>query len=289
MEGKSMMRFLSRWLMLALFLMTGSAVLAQATYPTAASGVRVPGTVPLQCDSSGANCGPVSGANPATVQGNIADGVTDSGNGVKIAGVARSGALSSVTTGQRVSINADTTGNLLIGITASSAAPVDSGTTVGTIFTRTNAGVSTLLGTVGYVWNGTNTFTQRGDANGTVTQPGLSATFWNYTSGATSILSNTTTAVTIKAAAGASVRNYIDSCQMTTTAFGASVPVVIRDGAAGTVIWSIVVPAGGVLQPYSVTFSPALPSTANTLLEVATPTANTSGTVNLNCRGHTGT
>lgn len=40
---------------------------AQQTYPTAAAGVRVPGTVPLQCNASGAACAPVSAANAQAV------------------------------------------------------------------------------------------------------------------------------------------------------------------------------------------------------------------------------
>lgn len=43
------------------------AALAQLSFPTAASGVRVPGTVPLTCDASAANCAPASATNPAQV------------------------------------------------------------------------------------------------------------------------------------------------------------------------------------------------------------------------------
>lgn len=126
------------------------------------------------------------------------------------------------------------------------------------------------------------------DTNGLAVQPGLSATFWRYTSGASPILSNTTTAVTIIAAGGASVRNYIDACQITTTAFGAAVPLAIRDGAAGTVMFALVVPVAGFTQPAIINFSPPLRGTANTLAEIVTTTANTSGTVTANCQGHTG-
>lgn len=114
-----------------------------------------------------------------------------------------------------------------------------------------------------------------------------SASRWSYSSGATPILSNTTTAVTVKTAAGAGVKNVVDSCQLTTTAFGASVPLAFRDGAGGTVRWALTVPTAGFLQPVLVVFKQPFVTTANTLLEVATTTANTSGTVTLNCQGHT--
>lgn len=111
------------------------------------------------------------------------------------------------------------------------------------------------------------------------------ANSWQYASGTTGILSNTTTAVTIKTAAGAGIRNYIKTCQITTTAFGAAVPLAIRDGAGGTVIWSNQVATSGWLTPQNITFEPPIRGTANTLLEVVTTTANTSGTAMVNCQG----
>lgn len=59
---------------------------AQQTYPTAASGVRVPGTVPLQCDANGANCRPASGSNPVAVQGVTYSSNSDSGSGFPATG-----------------------------------------------------------------------------------------------------------------------------------------------------------------------------------------------------------
>jgi uncharacterized protein (UPF0333 family) len=111
---------------------------------------------------------------------------------------------------------------------------------------------------------------------------------WRYANGATGILSNTTTAVTIKTAAGAGVRNYVTGCQINTTAFGAAAVLVIRDGAGGTVIWANTVPTAGWLTPVNLIFDTPLRGTANTLLEVATATANTSGTAFVNCQGYTG-
>ena len=48
-------------------LLLPQAALAQLSFPTAASGVRVPGTVPLACDANGANCAPPSALNPLSV------------------------------------------------------------------------------------------------------------------------------------------------------------------------------------------------------------------------------
>lgn len=213
--------------------------LAQQTYPTAAAGTRVQGTVPLTCNASGAACAPGSATNP----GNTA--------------IVQGGATSAVVT-----------------------ASFGDGLNPNDYGVQTNGRNS--------VYDGSAWQRQRGDLNGTVVQPGLSASFWYYTSGISPILSNITTAVTVKAAAGASVRNFIDACQISTTMFGASVPLAIRDGAGGTVIWAQVVPTAGWLTPVTIAFPVPLRSTANTLLEVVTPTANVSGTVTLDCQGHTG-
>lgn len=250
----------------ALALPSGHA-LAQASFPTAASGVRAQAVVPLQCDASAANCAPASGINPAAVGGQY------------------NATLPTLTDGQRREMQLDLRGGLYVTLKGSGVA-----TAIGAaaISDASAAIIGLATWDQGAVYNGATWDRQRGDANGLVVQPGLTSTFWSYTSGVTPILSNTVTGVTIKAAAGASVRNYIDSCQLTTTAFGASVPLALRDGTGGTVRWALTVPTAGFLQPVTVTFSPPLQGTANTLWEVATPTANTTGTVTLNCAGHTG-
>lgn len=168
-----------------------------------------------------------------------------------------------------------------IGAIAASSKPTFTAGDIGTLRMDTR---SNLYVTIGAQDSGG----QLTDSEGVAVQTGLSSTRWYYTNGTTGILSNTTTAVTIKTAAGASVRNYIDGLQIATTAFGASVPVAIRDGAGGTVIWSANVPTAGLLTPVVIRFPVPLRSTANTLLEIVTPTANTSGTVWVNVQGHTG-
>lgn len=182
--------------------------------------------------------------------GNVAAGATDSGNPVKMGGVYNT-TQPTLTDGQRGNLQLDSRGNFVVSIQSGAA----------------------VLAT----------------GNGLAVQPyGFSATFWSYTSGTSPILSNTTTAVTIKAAAGASVINYIDSCQIGSTALGASVPLALRDGAGGTVKFAVRAPTAGWLTPWTVNFQPPLKGTANTLWEVVTTTADTSGTYDVNCQGHTG-
>lgn len=126
-----------------------------------------------------------------------------------------------------------------------------------------------------------------GDANGTVTQVAPVATYWRYAAAAGGII-NTTTAVTVKAAAGAGVRNYVSSMQCTSDALGAATELAIRDGAAGTVIWRGKINTAGWIDGTEITFSPALRGTANTLVEIVTLTASGTGAVYCNLQGYTG-
>ena len=93
---------------------------------------------------------------------------------------------------------------------------------------------------------------------------------WNYAAAAGGIV-NTTTAVTVKAAAGTGIRNYIRSMQVQTDVLTAASELVIRDGASGTVIWRGKLQTG--VNNLMVEFTTPLKGTANTLLEVATLTA----------------
>lgn len=110
---------------------------------------------------------------------------------------------------------------------------------------------------------------------------------WTYAA-ASGGISNTTTAVTVKAAAGVGIRNYITSVQLSSDALGAATEVVIRDGAGGTVLWRGKIGTAGVSGIQSVPLSVPLVGTANTLLEVATLTASITGTVYINLQGYTG-
>lgn len=126
-----------------------------------------------------------------------------------------------------------------------------------------------------------------GDANGTVTQPAPVAAFWRYAA-ATGGITNTTTAVTVKSAAGAGVRNYVLSMQCDTDALGAATEFAIRDGASGTVMWLTKFGTAGVPSGIDLTFNPPLRGTANTLVEIVTTTATVTGSVYCNLQGYTG-
>lgn len=271
-------------------MMCGGAAFAQQTYPTAAGGVRVQGVVPLQCNSSGAACGPVTASNPAgpsQVVGDSAAGATDSNTAPVKLGCKYAASYTALTDGQRGNVACNQSGNPLVSIGGAPVVISDATTVNMTLGNNAATPSASLIPTVlPQVWNGSSIAVQRGDTNGMVVQYGLGQ--WNYSSGITGILSNTTVAVTFKAAAGASVRNFIDSCQIITTAFTTSVPLAIRDGAGGAVLWAAQVPAAGFLQPVPIVFTTPLRGTANTLLEAVTTTANTTGTVMLNCQGHTG-
>jgi hypothetical protein len=109
---------------------------------------------------------------------------------------------------------------------------------------------------------------------------------WSYAAASGGIL-NTTTAVTIKAAAAAGIRNYITNIQIMSEALTTATELAIRDGAAGTVIWRIKIPTGG-LPTLSLEFNTPLRGTAATLLEVVTLTASGAGAVYFNAQGFTG-
>jgi hypothetical protein len=94
--------------------------------------------------------------------------------------------------------------------------------------------------------------------------------------GATGGIVNTTTAVTLKAAAGVGKRNFINSLQISTDTLGGATEIVVRDGAAGTVVWRQKLQTGP-LPLTNVLLARPIPGTANTLMEVALLTAVTGG------------
>jgi hypothetical protein len=124
-----------------------------------------------------------------------------------------------------------------------------------------------------------------GDAAGIVVQPGLSATHWAYAAAASG-LTNTTTAVTVKAAAGAGIRNCITSLQILHPALGAASEVAVRDGAGGAVLWRGIASTAAAQQAVT-PFPVPICGTANTLLEVVTLTATVTGGVYVNVQGFT--
>lgn len=109
---------------------------------------------------------------------------------------------------------------------------------------------------------------------------------WQYAAPASGIVS-TTTAVTFKAASGtAGIRNYITGIEIGAFGAGTATELAIRDGAAGTVIWRMQIPASGLTAPITVNFTTPLRGTANTLLEVVTLTSSATP-VYFNAHGYT--
>jgi len=107
---------------------------------------------------------------------------------------------------------------------------------------------------------------------------------WNYAAASGGIL-NTTTAVTIKAAAGAPYRNYLTSIQVQAEALANATELAVRDGASGTVLWRIKIPTAG-LDLKQIDFADPLKSSSATLLEVVTLTASGTGAVYVNAQGY---
>lgn len=246
--------------------------------PTGSGSVHIP-KVQL-VDATGK--APTATTSPQ-VQGNVAAGATDSGNPVK-AGAVVATAATSYTAGQRGDLQMLGNGALLvtIGTAATSTgviSPADANSTQNGLVTASR----------GQHFNGSTWDRSRGDTNGTSVQTGLSSTWWNYAA-ATGGIVNTTTAVTIKAAAGASVRNFLTTLTIAHDTLGAATEIAVRDGAGGTVLWrgrlqtAATDSAGG---SGAISFDPPLKGTANTLMEVVTLTAVTGG-VYVSATGYTG-
>lgn len=106
---------------------------------------------------------------------------------------------------------------------------------------------------------------------------------WSYAA-ATGGIDNSNTAVTIKAAGAAGVRNYVTEIQIAHATLGASTELAIRDGTAGTVLWRTLLHT--TAMP-TTSYKVHLMGTAATLLEVITLTAVT-GDVLVNVQGYTG-
>jgi len=83
------------WLAGVLALVASSVATAQTSFPSAAPGVRVGGSVMLSCNAAGAACQPVSPASPlaarATGGPSIATGQTSVGTAATLVAAARPG------------------------------------------------------------------------------------------------------------------------------------------------------------------------------------------------------
>jgi hypothetical protein len=230
-------------------------------------------------NSAGVEVANASGG--VVVGGSVASGAADSGNPVKIAGVFNS-TLPTLDDGDRGDVQLNNRGAMQVALTSAGTGISGSATNADAVAVATTA---TSLRNVSFptVYNGTTWDRLRGNTTGLVV---ISPTGWVYAA-ATGGIVNSTTAVTIKAAAGAGVRNYLQSIQIDNDALGAATELAIRDGAGGTVLWRGKL-GTGAQYGRSVIFDPPLYSTAATLLEVVTLTASVTGGVFVNAQGYTG-
>jgi hypothetical protein len=223
------------------------------------------------------------------VGGAVASGAADSGNPVKVGGKYNATVLPTFSDGQRTDFQTTIRGLLRVYLHGTAATPADAqsnGLSAG-INGEGDLGNTRALTIYPFVFNGSTWDRARGDVNGTAVQSAPSANFWNYAA-ASGGITNTTTAVTIKAAAGAGVRNYLKTLQLYADALGTATEIAIRDGAAGTVLWRGKIGTGGLTAGQAITFDPPLKGTANTLMEFVTLTATTTGAVYVNAQGYTG-
>lgn len=225
-----------------------------------------------------------TGISANQVQGTAAHDAPVAGNPVLTGGYASATPQAAVTTGDAVRAWFGVNGQTVVGVGGSTGAAATLPGNIG-LFSDPSGTVRPLYVASG-VYDGTGVTVARGDTNATAMQPSLTALFWSYAAAAGGIL-NTTTAVTVKAAAGANVRNYAESIQLDWEALGAATEVVIRDGAGGTVLWRMKIGTGAA-GSRTVKFGTALRGTANTLLEVVTLTASITGAVYVNLQGWTG-
>lgn len=112
----------------------------------------------------------------------------------------------------------------------------------------------------------------------------IPALTWSATAAAGGLV--TTTAVTLKAAGAAGVRNYIKSIRVVNSHPTISSEVVIRDGAAGTVLDRGWAQAGG--GGYSTIFDPPLRGSTATLVEIAEITATATTGIVYTVSGYSG-
>lgn len=105
---------------------------------------------------------------------------------------------------------------------------------------------------------------------------------WSYAAAAGGLV--TTTGVTAKAAGAAGVRNYITRVQAINSHQTTGTEVVIRDGAAGAVLWRGWAQAAG--GGCAAVFDPPLRGTAATLVEIAEITATATAGVLMSLQGY---
>jgi len=219
------------------------------------------------------------------VAGSVASGATDSGNPVKV-GAKYNSTLPTLTDGQRGDIQIGTRGSINVQLkVADGSGSISSTSTPADGASNSVTNLNTSAYQMGY--NGTTWDRMRGDTSGLLVQHyALTGSRWSYAAAAGGI-TNTTTAVTIAAAAGAGLRNYLTGMQIFADTLGTATEIAIRDGAAGTVLWRGKINTGGSFVGAEIKFTCPLKGTANTLMEFVTLTASGTGSVFVNAQGYT--
>lgn len=222
-----------------------------------------------------------SGATSQQVQGSSAANAAATGNPVQVGGIYES------TPATYDNLDAVPTHMDSRGSTKVILASPDSTNTVNVAASSADNVAASAQGlatrSLGYVFNGTGFDRARGNTVGAIVIPPAG---WGYAAAAGGI-TNTTTAVTIKAAAGAGIRNYISSIQISADALGAATELAIRDGAGGPVLWRTKLQTSA-LDPTTFVFPIPIGGTAATLLEVVTLTASVTGSVYVDVQGFAG-
>lgn len=240
------------------------------------NAVAVDATNPMPVQSSAAA--------PSSVQGNVANNAAEAGNPVLMAGT-YDATPAWRTTGNRSRLQTGSNGSLRVQVMQADLNNAV-GCDVSGADDKSNTVVALKVSAYGSVQNAAGTWdSQRGNAVGTSVLPGLSTSFWNYAAANLGIV-NSAAAVTVKASAGASVRNYISSIDLEWETLGAATEFAIRDGAAGTVIYRTKL--GTAAGRKTINFPVPLRGSANTLVEVVTLTASVTGAVYVNLQGFTG-
>lgn len=112
----------------------------------------------------------------------------------------------------------------------------------------------------------------------------LGASTWQFASAASGIV-NSTTPVTIKAAAAGTLRNYITGFDIMAETLMIATEFVIRDG-AGQVLWRTKIPVSGIPTGRNITCPVPLRGSPASLLEIVTLMASVIGAVYFNAQGY---
>lgn len=248
---------------------TGSKLPAVATYCDDGTGHAA------ICSSGGGGGGDASAANQTAVQANAG---SDASKAVAVQGVAG---------GKAVKVD----GSAVTQPISASALPLPTGAATSANQATANTSLATIATNTTGAATAANQSTLNGYVDGlegqlagvlTVQQVG-NTSLWRYAAASGGIV-NTTTAVTLKSAPGASTCVMLQTLTLSHDALGGATEVAVRDGAAGTVVWRGRMQTTA-LEDAPIRFDPPLKGTANTLMELATLTAVTGG-VYVNATGY---